>query len=140
MVVVSPHLIKTSLVIWGLSSVSLIKLTFFLIAVKSELTVERDFHHFIFNFTVIFASIYLFLQTIYNISFVDVFFKSLGSKLDSILLFIGLYKYYRFDEGVISISDIQQDALRVKIERFQGMALDFLSFATYLALHNLSET
>ena len=58
---ISQHLMKISLVIWGLSSVSFIKLIFFLISIKSEFTKDKNFQINIFKFTIILAISYLFL-------------------------------------------------------------------------------
>ena len=112
LVEISNHLMKISLVIWGLSSVSLIKLIFFLIAVKSEFTRDSKQQIYIFRFTVVLAIIYLFLQTLYNISFIDIFFKSFGDKLDRIVYYFGFYKYYNYQQGAAGTSGVDLNQIK----------------------------
>lgn len=133
----SDRMVQISLIIWGMSRTSVIKLLFLLIGllrINSE-KVNNNMAYFRVAFFI--ALFYLVFQTLYNLSFVDNLIKSFGKDNDNFLFKIGFYKYYNLFHGHLLVFKYSFDEIKVK--RKDGMIWDFVVFFTFYILYHVSK-
>ena len=131
----SDHLAPLALILWGMSRISLIKFTFLLLGLFGILISKEIFIKHLAKISLILSTFYLIVQTFYNFSFVDVFLKSMGTKLDKQLFFIGFYKYYNLFHGHLLKFNYDYDEIKVK--RKNGIVWDNFVFCIYFVIYIL---
>lgn len=127
------RLIQLALIFWGLSRISLIMFSFVLLGTMGMLSSNKKYNNALIQIAIFIAFFYLILQTAYNFTFIDYYFKSLGDSADNICFVIGFYKYYNLYKGKLlkmelSVEEVQRRRMSGQLHDMVGFILLYFMF------------